>query len=133
MHPIRRRRLINLILMILGIGTAIAMALYALQQNINLFFSPTQVIQGEAPKTHDFHIGGIVKPGSVRFMEKDKTVQFDIADKKNVIHVVYHGILPDLFRPGQSIVVQGQLNAAQIFIADQVLAKHGAQYKPRGK
>ena len=110
---------------------AVGLALYAMSKNIDLFFSPTQVDQGMAPLHHTFRLGGIVETGSVHYANKGLDVSFALTDNRHQIVVHYHGILPDLFRVGQGIVTQGHLNKHGVFIADIVLAKHGATYMPR--
>jgi cytochrome c-type biogenesis protein CcmE len=132
MNPIRKQRLI-FIACILGCMTfAVGLALYALSQNINLFFSPTQIALGQAPKNHVFRLGGIVKNHSVHHLSNSSEITFIVADNKNQITVDYAGILPDLFREGQSVVVEGKLNAQGVLMASQVLAKHDEKYLPKG-
>ncbi|MEM1244184.1 MAG: cytochrome c maturation protein CcmE [Pseudomonadota bacterium] len=130
MHPIRKKRLITITILLSGLLLAIGLVLYALSQNINLYYTPSQVDAGQAPKQHLFRVGGIVKPGSIHYADKGLTVEFALTDKKHLVYVRYHGILPDLFRAGQGIVTQGHLNTKGEFVADQVLAKHGATYMP---
>ncbi len=130
MNEVRKRRLFLIIFLLLGIGTAITLALYALRQNINLYYTPTQVERGKVPQGQTFRIGGLVEKGSVHFADQGLNVSFIITDTARNVMVNYHGILPDLFRAGQGIVAQGRLNSAGIFVADQVLAKHDATYMP---
>ncbi len=130
MHPVRRRRLKYILLIVLGAGIALSLALYALSQNINLYYTPSQVAAGEVPKHQLFRIGGIVKKGSIHYAAKGLTVSFVLTDHAHDVPVLYHGVLPDLFREGQGIVSQGRLDAQHQFVADQVLAKHGAKYMP---
>ena len=94
------------------------------------FYSPSQVVSGEAPKGRDFRIGGMVKEGSVKREPDGLTVRFVVSDNAENTTILYKGILPDLFREGQGIVAQGQLNHDGIFIAKQVLAKHDENYMP---
>lgn len=106
-----------------------ALALTALSQNINLFYSPTQVANGEAPSDATFRLGGMVVDGSVRRSDGDLTVAFDLTDTARVVTVRYTGILPDLFREGQGIVTTGSMLDGQ-FVAREVLAKHDETYMP---
>ena len=129
MNPKRKQRLYLIGLMIAGVGLAVGLALSALNQNINLFFSPTQVIAGEAPSSATFKVGGLVVDGSVKRSESDLTVQFDLTDTAESITVAYSGILPDLFREGQGIVATGSMEN-DVFVATQVLAKHDETYMP---
>jgi len=126
----RKRKLSFLLFIMLGIGVAVALALYALRQNINLFYTPTQVLAGDAPKLRHFRVGGLVVKGSVQHVKDGLTVSFNLTDTAHTIQVQYTGILPDLFREGQGIVAQGQLNQTGNFVADQVLAKHDENYMP---
>jgi cytochrome c-type biogenesis protein CcmE len=104
--------------------------LYALNQNINLFFSPTQIAKGEAPVGQRIRAGGMVVDGSVERDQQTLKVNFGLTDHESSVTVEYTGILPDLFREGQGIVAQGAMNAAGVFVATEVLAKHDENYMP---
>lgn len=131
MTPRRRQRLILVSALLIGVGIATTLALLALRENINLFFSPTQVLAGEAPPNTSFRLGGMVVDGSVkRSPDNELTVNFDLTDTAEIVTVAYTGILPDLFREGQGIVAQGKLRADGVFHAEQVLAKHDETYMP---
>ena len=129
MTPKRKQRLILVTLLLAGVGSAVALALTALNQNINLFYSPTELADGKAPDNATFRLGGMVVEGSVRRSSTDLGVQFDLTDTAKVVTVSYTGILPDLFREGQGIVTTGSLKNGQ-FVAEQVLAKHDETYMP---
>jgi len=129
-RPRRRQRFILVGLLLAGVGIAVTLALLALRENINLFFSPSQVVAGEAPQDTSFRLGGMVVDGSVGRPEGDLTVRFDLTDTAQAVTVIYTGILPDLFREGQGIVAQGKLLADGTFQAAQVLAKHDENYMP---
>ena len=130
MTPLRKQRFILVGLLVLGVSVALGLALLALRENINLFFSPTQVKAGEAPQQATFRLGGMVVEGSVRRPDADLSVEFVLTDTVEQVTVTYKGILPDLFREGQGIVTQGMLNNNGIFEAKQVLAKHDENYMP---
>lgn len=130
MKPARRRKMAVIFLLLLVVGSAMALVLYALRQNISLFYTPTQIASGEAIGTHSIRAGGMVVPGSIKRASGDLTVRFKITDYQHTIEVVYRGILPDLFREGQGIVAQGQLIDNQHFEATTVLAKHDEKYMP---
>ena len=130
MHPVRQRRLIWIAGMILVIGCAVGLMLYALRQNISLFYSPSELISGLAPAQQTIRAGGLVVHGSVIHSSKDLSVRFDLTDHNKIIQVVYRGILPDLFREGQGVVVQGKWHQDHVFIASSVLAKHDENYMP---
>jgi len=128
MTPQRRQRLVLCALLVAAVGGAVALALLALERNINLFFSPSQVQAGEAPAGRAFRIGGMVVDGSVARGD-DLTVTFALTDTAATVPVAYTGILPDLFREGQGIVALGALQGG-VFVASQVLAKHDETYMP---
>lgn len=126
-----RKRKIGMLIFIMSIlAVASALVLYALRQNISLFYTPTQVAAGEAPLNHPIRVGGMVEKGSIIRDVKGLGVQFKITDYEKTITVVYQGILPDLFREEQGIVAEGQITDKQNFRASQVLAKHDANYMP---
>mgnify|MGYP002713027176 CR=1 FL=1 len=130
MRAKQRNRLILVAIIIVGVGIATGLSLMALNKNINLFYSPSQVANHEAPTGHVFRVGGLVEKGSVQRDPKSLNVRFSVTDGAHHVTVVYKGILPDLFREGQGIVAQGQLRPDGEFLADQVLAKHDENYMP---
>ena len=130
MKPKRRQRLVLVGLLVAGVGIAVGLALLALQENINLFFSPSQVVAGEAPVGSPFRLGGMVVDGSVSRADQSLEIRFDLTDTANTVTVAYTGILPDLFREGQGIVAQGSVDGNGLFTATQVLAKHDETYMP---
>lgn len=130
MHPIRKKRMVFLIIILAVLCTAAGLVLYALQQNINLFYTPTQIAQGEAPHERNIRAGGMVVVNSVNRHSDSLDVSFEVTDFQNNLFIKYKGILPDLFREGQGVVVKGKLGADGILIATQVLAKHDEKYMP---
>jgi cytochrome c-type biogenesis protein CcmE len=126
----RKRRLMMVGLLVVGVGIAAALALSAFRENILYFYSPTEVLSGEAPVGHKFRLGGLVVEGSVKRETDGLTVHFGLTDTAKEIPVMYSGILPDLFREGQGIVAHGRLNEGGVFVADEVLAKHDENYMP---
>ena len=125
----RRNRLILITFLIFGSGTAVALALNALNENINLFYAPYQIAAGEAPVGQMIRAGGMVKDGSVERSETDLTVRFVISDmQESEVTIQYEGVLPDLFREGQGVVARGELNDQGVFMAEEVLAKHDENY-----
>lgn len=130
MRTKRKQRLIFIIILLVGFSCAAALGLYAMRQNIMLFHTPSEVVVGNVPKNKLFRIGGLVVVGSV-FKENDGlTTEFNLTDMGETVTVRYTGLLPDLFREGQGIVAQGQLNDQGMFIAQEVLAKHDENYMP---
>ncbi|TWI53887.1 cytochrome c-type biogenesis protein CcmE [Pseudomonas duriflava] len=130
MNPARKRRLIVVLLIVVGVAIAVALALSALRQNINLFYTPSQIVAGEAPIDTRIRAGGMVERGSLKRSQDSLQVSFVVSDGVQHVTISYHGILPDLFREGQGIVALGKLNPAGVLVADQVLAKHDENYMP---
>jgi len=130
MHPIRKKRLTIVLFLLAGLSIAVALTTYALRQNINLFYDPSQITAGEAPVDVRIRAGGMVEEGSVRRDTESLKVEFMVTDFNASVPVEYVGILPDLFAEGQGIVAMGKLNSEGRFVADQVLAKHDENYMP---
>lgn len=130
MRPIRKRRLQLVCLLIFGVAVAVSVVMYALRQNINLFFTPTQIVAGEAPVGREIRAGGLVVAGSVDRSSDSLYVEFVVTDTSDQVTIAYDGILPDLFREGQGIIAIGQLDNDGIVQARQVLAKHDENYMP---
>ncbi|MDF1629358.1 MAG: cytochrome c maturation protein CcmE [Alcanivoracaceae bacterium] len=130
MNPLRKQRLLIIIGVLAGLGAAVGLVLYSLSQNINLFYTPQQIVSGEAPEGAQMRVGGLVVDGSVRRDEDGLGVLFDLTDGAGTFTVRYEGILPDLFREGQGIVANGTLVRRDYFEAEEVLAKHDELYMP---
>ncbi|KJY96079.1 MULTISPECIES: cytochrome c maturation protein CcmE [Pseudoalteromonas] len=136
MNPRRKKRLITIIALLLGLSSAVGLTLYALQENINLFYTPSELIEGkgkdlEKPSIgQKLRIGGMVVPGSVKRDENSLFVEFKLIDSGPMVTIRYKGILPDLFREGQGIVAQGTLVQSDVVEAFEVLAKHDEEYMP---
>lgn len=111
-------------------GLAGWLVLSAFQQNLVFFYTPTQVMAGEAAKVRTFRLGGMVEGGSVQRLPDGLTVRFVVSDQVKRIPVEYKGILPDLFREEKGVVAQGKLAQDGTFRADEVLAKHDENYMP---
>lgn len=130
MTPKRKQRLTVIIGLLVGVALMVSLILYSLDQNINLFYSPTQIANGEAPADTRIRVGGMVVDGSVERASDSLLVSFDLTDYDQNVRVHYTGILPDLFREGQGIIAQGVIDKAGVFQADEVLAKHDENYMP---
>ena len=130
MNPKRKKRLILIGLMVLGVGVAVGFALKAFNENLMFFFAPSEVVAGKAPTNAPFRLGGMVIEGSVKRPNDGIVVEFGLTDNVDSVTVHYEGILPDLFREGQGIVALGRLNDQGVFVADEVLAKHDENYMP---
>jgi cytochrome c-type biogenesis protein CcmE len=112
------------------LGLATALVLYALEETMIFFHTPSDVAEkGIVPDTR-FRLGGLVEAGSVE-RGQGSDVRFVVTDTENTLPVVFAGILPNLFREGQGVVAEGRLNGAGIFEADTVLAKHDETYMPK--
>ena len=126
-----KKRLSIILLMLVGIGITVTLAVTAFSENMLYFFSPTQIAAGEAPKDRVIRVGGMVKKGSVIRAKDSLLIKFDVTDFAHTIPVEYTGILPDLFREGQGIVAIGRMQPGnKLFKADEVLAKHDENYMP---
>mgnify|MGYP003668338782 CR=1 FL=1 len=127
----KRRRLTVVLLGALLLGTAGALVMTAFEDNIVFFHSPTDIAERpELGADRRLRVGGLVKEGSLRKQADGLTVAFSVTDLSNEIQVAYTGILPDLFREGQGVVVEGRLQPDGSFRADEVLAKHDENYMP---
>lgn len=130
MNAVRKRKLTLVLFVLSVIAVVTALVSYALSQNISLFFTPTQLAMGEVKPNQKIRLGGMVVKDSVVRVSNDLSVQFKLTDFTQTVLVSYHGILPDLFREGQGIVASGQMIDKTHFKADEVLAKHDANYMP---
>jgi cytochrome c-type biogenesis protein CcmE len=126
----RRKRLLVVLGIVSGVGASVALAVMASRENIMFYYDPSQVVQGKAPLTKRFRIGGMVVKGSVARKPGDLQVRFVLTDFAHQVPVEYTGVLPDLFREGQGIIAHGTINPAGTFVADEVLAKHDEKYMP---
>jgi cytochrome c-type biogenesis protein CcmE len=124
----RHKRAAIIVGALIAIGIAAVLILNALNSNIALYVTPSEVAAGKSPAGQVFRIGGMVKDGSVK--RDGLTVNFVITDMVKDIPVAYTGILPDLFKEGKGAVIQGRLNSNGQFIASEVLAKHDENYMP---
>ena len=129
MTSLQKKRMLLVTVLLFGLGTALALVLYALSQNINLFYTPTQISENAAPSKKQIRVGGMVVVGSVVRSNYLK-VEFVVTDFANSVKIEYQGILPDLFREKQGVVVKGKIGANGNFIAKEVLAKHDENYMP---
>jgi cytochrome c-type biogenesis protein CcmE len=126
----RRKRLLAVVAIVVGVGAATALAMFAFRDNLLYFYSPSQVLEGDAPSGRTFRIGGMVTQGSVQRRPGTLEVRFVVTDFRHSVPVSYEGLLPDLFREGQGVIAHGRLNAAGEFVADEILAKHDENYMP---
>ncbi len=135
MNPRRKKRLALALVLLLGVSVTIGLILYGLNQNMNLFYTPSELVNGKADGSKPevgqrLRIGGMVVPGTVKRDPDSLKVSFQLMDVGPRVTVNYDGILPDLFREGQGIVAQGVLKTANTIDAFEVLAKHDENYMP---
>ena len=131
MNPKRKRRLYTVGFILLAVAGTTTALMLALEQNINMFYPPEEVVSGKAPKGPVIRAGGMVLEGSVERAPDSLAVTFVLSDLAGSdFKVAYEGILPDLFREGQGILVRGALTDAGVFEAEEVLAKHDENYMP---
>lgn len=133
----RRRRMIFVALILLAVSSAAAFLLTALNSNVQYSIVPSDVFAGKAPTDRLFRLGGMVEQGSVKREPGSLQIQFDVTDYAHEVTVRYSGVLPDLFREGQGVVVRGKLvdvtglpAGQRLLIAEEVLAKHDENYMP---
>ncbi|AHF76351.1 Cytochrome c biogenesis protein [Sodalis praecaptivus] len=136
MNPRRKSRLYLAMVVVFGAAVTLALTLYALRANIDLFYTPSEILGGKGEDHQLPHvgqrlrIGGMVMPGSVKRDPQTLQVTFKIYDAAGAVAVSYVGILPDLFREGQGVVAQGILAPGNRVEAREVLAKHDEKYTP---
>ena len=131
MNPKRKQRLYLTLFLLLVAGGITALLIQISGENMNMFHPPSDVVSGKAPVDQNLRAGGMVQDGSVLRSEHDLGVTFVLTDHKGADFTVrYTGILPDLFREGQGILVEGQLSQAGVFEATEVLTKHDENYMP---
>jgi len=130
MHPARKQRLIIVAIIVIGASVATALIANALKQNLNLFYEPTRIVNGEAPIGRKIRVGGMVVENSLIRVPDSLTVQFVVTDYEAEVTVEFTGILPDMFTEEAGTVATGVLTEEGLFVAEQVLAKHDETYMP---
>ena len=130
MNPLRKQRLYALIAILLGSILATFLVTSALSENMNLFYSPTEIKNAEISEDILIRAGGMVKQGSIEKSKDSLNVRFTVTDYQNELIINYEGILPDLFDENAGVVVRGNLKTDGTFKAIEVLAKHDENYMP---
>jgi cytochrome c-type biogenesis protein CcmE len=125
----KRRRLYFIALGLFGLFAGTGLMLFAFQDSLNYFFTPTEMAAKKPSPGQQVHTGGLVEKGSVN--KNGETVTFTVTDLTNSLPVRYTGILPDLFKEGTGVVVEGHLGTDGVFAASEVLAKHDENYMPK--
>ncbi|HEY7610629.1 MAG TPA: cytochrome c maturation protein CcmE [Alphaproteobacteria bacterium] len=113
------------------LGGAVALALVALQDTVTFFFTPSQAAARSIPAGQRVRLGGLVEEKSIKKLADGVTTEFRVTDRAKAVTVRYKGVLPDLFREGQGVVVQGAFQPDRSFTATTVLAKHDENYVPK--
>ena len=128
---LKYKRLNALIILMLALASTIFFVLKALEEKIVFFYSPTEILNKDIELNDMIRVGGLVVDNSISYDNDGLGVFFTITDKKNSLNISYKGILPDLFREGQGIVAEGNIDLEKnIFLAQKVLAKHDENYMP---
>jgi cytochrome c-type biogenesis protein CcmE len=130
MNPTRKRRMVFAVVLLVAAAIAGTLIVLALQENLTYLHTPTEVRAGDVPANARFRLGGVVCEGSVRRTEGSLDIRFAVTDRIRQVPVRYHGILPDMFREGTSIIATGRLQG-DAFVAGEVLAKHDETYMPK--
>ena len=123
----RKKRLINILLISLLSGSGVLMVLYALNTNLDYFYTPSEIISEKLPSNKRVKVGGMVREGSV--IRNGEDISFVITDYEESISVQYKGIVPDLFKEGSGVVALGYMENKSLK-AEKVLAKHDENYMP---
>ena len=130
MHPLRKQRVYAIVTVFLGTVIALVLVMSALSKNMNLFYSPSELLNSEIAQGSIIRAGGMVASGSIEKSTDSLEVVFLITDFQNSLPVIYNGILPDLFSEDAGVVVRGFLQEDGTFFAQEVLAKHDENYMP---
>ncbi|HAD09850.1 MAG TPA: cytochrome c maturation protein CcmE [Porticoccaceae bacterium] len=130
MKKARKQRLLLVIFIVVVASLGVGLVLYALRDNINLFYSPLQVQSGEAPFDTRIRVGGEVVTGSFSRASDSLIATFAVTDGAAQVPVQYQGILPDLFAEGEDAVAVGRWSREGVFEAEEVMAKHDEEYTP---
>ena len=123
----RKKRLINILLISLLSGSGVLMVLYALNTNLDYFYTPSEIISEKLPSKKRVKVGGMVREGSI--IRNGDDISFVITDYEESISVQYKGIVPDLFKEGSGVVALGYIENNRLK-AEKVLAKHDENYMP---
>jgi cytochrome c-type biogenesis protein CcmE len=130
MHPKRKQRLLIVLVIVAASSIAAGLLFFALGDNLNLFYPPSEIVAGKAPIGKTIRAGGMVEKGSIKREADGLTVRFQITDYEATVLVEYTGILPDLFAEDAGVVVSGVLQNDETIKATEVLAKHDENYMP---
>jgi cytochrome c-type biogenesis protein CcmE len=127
----KNQRLTLVLLALLAGLAAVLLAIWGLKDQAAFFRSPGDVAASPPPAGEGFRLGGMVEKGSLRRAADGVTIEFTVGDEtRSKVRVRYRGIVPDLFKEGSGVVAEGRLDGGDLFVADEILAKHDENYKP---
>ena len=126
----RTLRIYYIIFILISLAVIFTLFIKTFNENLLFYRSPSQINAGEFPENYIFRIGGVVEDDSLDKSKESMNVKFSITDYEKSINISYNGILPDLFREGQGVVIRGKLGSDGVFYAEEVLAKHDETYMP---
>ena len=126
----RTLRIYYIIFILISLAVIFTLFIKTFNENLLFYRSPSQINVGEFPENYIFRIGGVVEDGSLDKSKESMNVKFSITDYEKSINISYNGLLPDLFREGQGVVIRGKLGSDGVFYAEEVLAKHDETYMP---
>ncbi|KJE97929.1 hypothetical protein CAOG_09148 [Capsaspora owczarzaki ATCC 30864] len=130
----RNRRFVLFALGGLALGACVFLGMYAFQDVLMFYLTPSELLErmGTLNDKSSIRLGGLVLEGSVKLPPAAPTVEFIVTDLNADIFVKFNGLLPDLFREGKAVVVEGKFDKnAATFVASNVLAKHDENYMPK--
>lgn len=125
----RQQRMVLVALVVLGVGLATGFGIKAFQNNLEYFYSPSEILADNPPADRVLRLGGMVEEGSIQRADGSLRVDFVVTDFAKTVDVSYTGVLPDLFNEGQGVVAIGRMSGSE-FVADTILAKHDESYMP---
>jgi cytochrome c-type biogenesis protein CcmE len=124
----RKQRMAIVAVILVGVAVAVGLTLQAFEEGVSFFYSPSELLAGDAPAGRKVRMGGLVLEGSVVREPGSMEVVFDVTDLETTVQVSYTGVLPDLFRDGQGVVAHGVMQPDGQFVAEKILAKHDENY-----
>ncbi len=130
MHSLRKQRLQLVILLVIATSLVVGLVLYMLRENGNFFYTPEEIMSGEAPRGVYLRAGGMVVDGSLQRADDSLWAQFKVTDGIETLTVEYSGILPDLFAEGEAAIASGTVDDNLVLQATEILAKHDENYTP---
>jgi cytochrome c-type biogenesis protein CcmE len=138
MHPpaksplkAKHQRLVLVLIALAALIGAGLLAMWALRNQASYFFLPAEMASNPPAVGRAVRLGGMVEKGSLKTDADGVTIRFTVSDGTARVPVVFKGITPDLFQEGSGVVAEGKRDAAGIFVADNLLAKHDEKYVPR--